>query len=302
MPDDPFDAAFLRKLELLELAYRRLGGGHGTGESPGRDRGGRTDFRQHRRYSAGDDFRHIDWNVYGRVEALFVKEYAHEEQRTVAVLLDCSRSMAFGRPSKLDYGKQLAAAFGYLALVAGDEAVVAPFSDRLCTATTISGQRSRINEILRELRPLAPAGPGPGGRTRLGEAIAQYHASSRHRSLVVLISDLLGEDGLADDCRRGLALMAARGFEPCVVHLLSREEVDPARLGRLRLQDAETGRVRQLWFEDAELQQYKAVLNEFIESWKSFCGRHGIPYVTAVSDVPFEEVMLGCLRDGGMVR
>ena len=282
----------MRKLELLELVYRRLSSGRGVGESVGRGRGGRTEFRGHRRYSAGDDFRYIDWNVFGRTETLFVKEHAREERRTVSVLLDCSRSMAFGQPSKLTCGKQLAAAFAYLALVAGDEAAVVTFTDQIHKSVAVSGRKGRITEVLSELRNVAPQ-----GGTAIEGSLQEFHSKRPRRSLVVLISDLM-----AADCRRNLAMLAAKGFEPCVIQLLSRDEIAPGHTGRLRLKDVEDGRTRSLWVEGAELQEYKSLVNEFVESWRQFCVRHAIAFVTACSDVPVDELVVGYLREGGLIR
>ncbi len=294
-PEDPFDTAFMRKLELLELVYRRLSGGRGSGESIGKARGGRTEFRGHRQYAAGDDYRYIDWNVFGRTETLFVKEHAREERRTVSVLLDCSSSMAFGSPSKLACGKRLAAAFAYLALVAGDEAVVTTFTEGIHKTVAVSGGKGRITEIFNELRNVAPQ-----GGTSIESSLKDFY-TMRRRSLAVLISDLMDTDSLGGGCR-ALATLAARGFEPCVIHLLGRDEVAPSVTGRLRLKDAETGQTRSLWVEGAELLEYKSVLNEFIETWRTFCAKHGISYVTSCTDVPFDELVLGYLREGGLIR
>ena len=292
MSDDPFDAGFMHKLELLELVYRRIRGGQGAGESVGTGRGGRIEFREHRRYAAGDDFRYIDWNVFGRSDSLFVKEYAREERRTVFVLLDASASMDFGRPGKLAYGKQIAAAFAWLALVAGDEAVVSTFADDFGRPIAVAGNKARIMEVLRDLRAIRAR-----GRTDVAGSLKALQSRFHRRGLVVLISDLMGADS-----RAALAGLAARGFEPCVIHLLSREEAAPDQLGRLRLKDAETGDSRQLWIEGPELQEYTAVLNGFIDGWKTFCTAHGIAFVTALTDIPFDELVLGYLRQGGIVR
>ncbi len=291
-PDDPFDTAFMRKLELLELVYRRLSSGRGGGESAGRGHGGRTEFRGHRSYSPGDDFRYIDWNVFGRTESLFIKEHAREERRAVWVLLDCSGSMAFGRPSKLLCGKQLAAAFAYLALVAGDEAAVATFTGEIHKSVAVSGRKGRITEVLGQLRDVAA-----GGGSGIEGALREFHSRRPQRSMLVLISDLM-----APDCRRSLAMLAAKGFEPCVIQLLGRDEVAPTHTGRLRLKDAEEGRTRSLWVEGAELQEYKSLLNEFVESWRQCCVKHGIAFVTACSDVPVDELVVGYLREGGLIR
>jgi len=292
MPDDPFDTTFMRKLEHLEIAFRRLRSGRGAGENVGKGRGGRTEFREHRRYTTGDDFRYIDWNVFGRSDSLFVKEYAREERRTVAVLLDASGSMSFGSPAKMLYAKQIAAAFAYLALAAGDEAVVAVFSDGIDKSITVAGQKSRITQVFRELR-----GVQPRARTKIETSLKEFYESIRTRSLVVLISDLMDSD-----CKASLAVLSARGFEPCVIQVLSRGEADPRQTGRLRLKDSETGETRQIWVEGAELQEYKLILNQFIEGWKTFCSKHGIDFATAFTDMPFDEFVLGRLRRGGVLR
>ena len=292
MPDDPFDAAFMHKLELLELTCRRLRSGRGAGENVGKGRGGRTEFREHRPYATGDDFRYVDWNVFGRTDSFFVKEYAREERRTVAVLLDVSRSMNFGSPSKLLYAKRLTAAFAYLALAAGDEAVVAVFSDQVHSSVSVAGQKGRITEVFRQLRAAEPR-----QRTRIESSLKNFYEALRVRSFVVLISDLMDTD-----CRAGLAILSARGCEPCVMQVLSRDEVDPREIGRLRLRDSETGEQRQLWVEASELQKYKLIVNQFIEGWKAFCSKHGIQFATAFTDVPFDEFVLGHLRHGGILR
>lgn len=291
MPDDIFSPAFMRKLELLEIVFRRLKSGRGTGEKSGRERGGRIEFREHRRYTPGDDYRMIDWNVYGRTDALFVKEHLREERRTVAVLLDCSRSMQFGRPAKFTRGIELAAAFAYLALVGGDEAKIVAFSEKVFTSVSVAGTKSRITEIFHALRGIKPR-----GATDINRALKDL-ASGTRRSLVVLVSDLMGEDS-----RRSIQLLNARGYEPCVIQLLSRDEAAPRHTGRLRLKDSETGEVRRLWTEGPELEYYRVILHQFIESWKTFCAAHGIAFISALTDQPFEELVLGYLRRGGLLR
>jgi len=292
VPDEPFDTAFMRKLELLELVYRRLSGGGDAGETPGKSLGGRTEFRGHRPYAPGDDFRSIDWNVFSRTESLFVKEHLREERRTVTVLLDCSASMGFGRPAKLTRAKQVAAAFAYLALAAGDEAAVAPFNERILRTVSVSGMKGRITEVLSALREVQAE-----GGTRPAEALGCPLAAGR-RGLVVLISDLLEADG----CRRTIPMLVAKGFEPCIIQLLSREELEPRVTGRLHLTDAETGRTRSLWVEEPELREYRAVLSEFIEGWRNFCARHRTTFITAPADVPFDELVAGYLHRGGLLR
>jgi uncharacterized protein (DUF58 family) len=109
-----FDEGFLRKLEGLRLAVRRAVSGRRAGERPTRKRGGSSDFVAHRSYTQGDEFRSIDWNLYGRLGQFYVKEFAREEALPVQLAVDTTPSMA----SKFDFARRLGAA---LAFVAGRE-------------------------------------------------------------------------------------------------------------------------------------------------------------------------------------
>lgn len=109
-----FDEAFLRKLENLRFAVRRAVSGRREGDRATRKRGGASEFTAHRTYTQGDEFRTIDWNLYGRLGQLYVKEFTREEALPVRVCVDTSRSME----PKFDFARRLGAA---LAVVAGRE-------------------------------------------------------------------------------------------------------------------------------------------------------------------------------------
>jgi uncharacterized protein (DUF58 family) len=117
-----FDEAFLRKLEALRLAVRRAISGRREGERLTRRRGGSSDFTSHRSYTQGDEFRAIDWNIYGRLGLLYIKEFTREEALTVRLAIDTSASMA----PKFEFAQRLGAA---LALVANQEAPSMPLPE-----------------------------------------------------------------------------------------------------------------------------------------------------------------------------
>jgi uncharacterized protein (DUF58 family) len=109
-----FDESFLRRLEGLRFAVRRSILGRREGDRLTRRRGGSAEFTAYRPYAQGDDFRAIDWNLYGRLGQLYVKEFSREEALPVRLLVDTSASMA----PKFDFARRLGAA---LALVAHHE-------------------------------------------------------------------------------------------------------------------------------------------------------------------------------------
>src|SRR5215471_16999909 len=125
------DPEFLHKLEQLELVSRKIFVGRMKGERKSKRRGTSVEFADHRNYSVGDDLRHIDWNVYGRLDKLFLKLFLEEEDLHVYSMLDTSLSMDFGDPTKLHYGKQVAAALAFIGLVNHDRVVLDTFSTGL---------------------------------------------------------------------------------------------------------------------------------------------------------------------------
>ena len=125
------DPEFLHKLEQLELVSRKIFVGRMKGERKSKRRGSSVEFADHRNYAVGDDLRHIDWNVYGRLDKLFLKLFLEEEDLHFYTLLDTSLSMDFGDPTKLHYGKQVAAALAFIGLVNHDRVVLDTFSTTL---------------------------------------------------------------------------------------------------------------------------------------------------------------------------
>ena len=292
-PSELFDQDFLHKLDLLELVFKRNAMGRREGDRPGQQRGGRTEFADYREYSPGDDLRYLDWNVYGRTDRLFVKEFTKQEAVLVCVLVDASASMAFGEPRKLDYARRLAAALAYLSLVGGNEALLAAFSGGQALWSPRHAGGPDIRALAAFLEPLEPA----GGTDVLG-ALRAFRERVHERSLVILISDLL-EEGQA---RRGLRLLGSQRFDLSVLHVLSPQELHPPAVGSARLTDCETGGGEDLVVDDEAVALYLARLNGFVEGWRAFCQRHDVRYVQASTATPFEECILGYLRRGGLVR
>src|SRR6188508_840230 len=110
----------LAQLERLELMSRKIFRGRMKGERRSKRKGQSVEFADFRNYVPGDDLRFIDWNLYARMDRLFLKLFLEEEDLHVYILIDASTSMEFGEPTKLQYAKQLAAALGYIGLTRAD--------------------------------------------------------------------------------------------------------------------------------------------------------------------------------------
>jgi uncharacterized protein (DUF58 family) len=125
------DEEFLRKLEKLKILAQRGRKGPTKGEHISWRSGASLEFLDYRKYQVGDDFRYIDWNVYGRLDKLFLKLFRAEEDLNVHILIDTSRSMGTGNPLKDIYAKKIAAALSYIGLANLDRVGITSFSDSL---------------------------------------------------------------------------------------------------------------------------------------------------------------------------
>src|SRR5690349_18722045 len=152
------DPEFLHKLEQLELVSRKIIMGRMKGERKSKRRGSSVEFAEHRQYSAGDDLRHIDWNAYGRLDRLFLKLFLEEEDLQVHTLLDTSLSMGFGTPTKLHYGKQVAAALAFIGLVNHDRVIMETFAGKLDQGIPGVRGRSQMWRVVQYLEQLQPTG------------------------------------------------------------------------------------------------------------------------------------------------
>ena len=122
------EPAFLRKLERLSIMAKRVKLGVTKGERKSTRKGSSVDFADYRGYVQGDDLRHVDWNIYSRLNELYIKLFEEREDLTLHLLIDASRSMAFGSPHKLTLAKRLAAALGYIALSGHERVAIEAFS------------------------------------------------------------------------------------------------------------------------------------------------------------------------------
>ncbi len=287
------DPTFLHKLEQLELVSRKIFVGRMKGERKSKRRGSSVEFADHRNYSVGDDLRHIDWNVYGRLDKLFLKLFLEEEDLHVYTLLDTSLSMDFGDPTKLHYGKQVAAALAFIGLVNHDRVVLDTFADKLDGGLPSIRGRSQMWRVVQYLEGLHAS--GSSHLTAAAKAFAIKHTG---KGVVVVISDFLDKHGYQD----ALRYLLARNMDIYVIHVLSREEVEPELVGDLRLVDAEDDDMAEITVSAPLLKRYKDNLNAFIDDIKGWCTKRGITYIFTTNQNPFDKLILNYLRERGLVQ
>ena len=288
------DPEFLHKLEQLELVSRKIFVGRMKGERKSKRRGSSVEFADHRNYTVGDDLRHIDWNVYGRLDKLFLKLFLEEEDLHVYTLLDTSLSMDFGDPTKLHYGKQVAAALAFIGLVNHDRVMLDTFSTELEQGLPSIRGRSQMWRVVQYLDQLQAVRLQRPDRRRPSE-FAIKHAG---KGVVVVISDFLDKRGYQD----ALRYLLARNMDIYVIHVLSQEEVEPELVGDLRLVDAEDDDIAEITISAPLLKRYKDNLNAFVGGLKEWCTKRGITYIFTTNQNPFDKLILNYLRERGLVK
>ena len=287
------DPEFLHKLEQLELVSRKIFVGRMKGERKSKKRGSSVEFADHRNYTSGDDLRHIDWNVYGRLDKLFLKLFLEEEDLHFYTLLDTSMSMDFGEPTKLHYGKQVAAALSYIGLVNHDRIMLDAFSTKLDRGMPSVRGRSQMHRVIGYLDSLKP-----DGRSDLTAAAKAFAIKHSGKGIVVVVSDFLDKKGYQE----ALRYLLARNLDIYVVHVMSKEEVEPDLAGDLKLVDSEDDDIAEITISAPLLRRYKENLNNFVGGLKQWCTKRGITYIFTTNHNPFDKLVLNYLRERGLVK
>jgi len=292
MPNALLSPELLRRLEQFQLLARRRSKSSARGERSSRARGQSVEFADYRNYVAGDDLRYLDWNLFGRLEKLFLKLYEEERELPVHLFLDASESMSFGDPRKFDFARQVSAAIGYVALCGFDRVTVTVFPDNPDEAAwrgalrSVRGRKSAF-DFFDNLSRLSA-----GGSAAFNGALRRAALEARRAGLAVVLSDFLDPAGY----EAGLNALVGRGFQVNAVQILSPEELAPTTFGDLRLVDSETGGMQEVTFGKFRLRTYQQAVQNYCQRLKEYCSSHGVNFFSVSSASPLEQLLLKQLR------
>lgn len=327
------DPAFLRKLEHLRIQARRAFPGTMRGERRSTRKGASVEFADFRKYEAGDDFRHVDWNIYARLERLMLRQFVEEEDVRIDILIDQSRSMHFGKPqTKFDSARKAAAALAFLAVSSLDRIGVAAFDSAVRSRMRAMRGRGHLLSVLTFLEGLsgredqsfsgdptlratgdsdsfisgksasasnpAQQDARPVAITNLSAVLRSYQKATLRPGILFVISDFLD----ASDFRQEMKLLAHRGFDLNLIQVLAEEEAQPEVGGDLLLVDSETGEAREITANERIVAAYKAALAGYTTSLESFSRANGIGYAMFTADASFEDMLLRNLIEGRMAE
>lgn len=288
-----FDQEFLRKLEYLNVIAKKILTGSLRADRQSPRKGVSAEFDDYRPYVPGDDFRHVDWHLFGRLDELFLKLYREEENLHLSILVDASVSMRWGEHDKLHYAMQVAAALGYIGMANMDSVNVVPFGTGLHEGRWGLRGKSKIFPLFEFLTQVEPT-----GETDLVRSFKEFILRERRRGVVIVLSDFYDSDGI----EAGLKYLKYPKNDVFVIHVVDQAEAEPNLRGDLRLIDSESGAGREINVTDGMLVKYRQAFAALGERVNSYCRRREIGYVRALTERPFDELVLMILRRGGLIR
>ncbi len=305
--DDLLDSELIARVGQLDYTSRKIFAGKLKGERRSKKRGESVEFADHRPYVEGDDLRHIDWNIYGRLDRLFMKLFMEEEDLSLHLVIDASASSDCGEPNKFLFMQQLTMALGYIGLINHNRIAVTTIGGRriesdedavpalVSSVRDLRGRR-RTQDIARFLCSMEPAGGSDD--VPFDEACKRIAMQRRGKGIMVLLSDFLIKEGY----ETGLRLLVGRGYDLMAIQVLSPQEVEPVITGDLRLRDVEDADLAEVTISAPLLKKYKATLGAYCDRWQTFCARREIGNLTVQSDTKIDTLILEYLRRKGLLR
>ncbi|MHC4629139.1 MAG: DUF58 domain-containing protein [Planctomycetota bacterium] len=287
------DPGFMSRLDALDVLSRKILQGKLQGERRSKRRGQSVEFADHRPYVAGDDLRFVDWNVYGRLEQLFLKLFIEEQDLTVHIVADASASMSLGEPSKELFVKKLTAALGYVSLVNNNRVTISFFADGVKGQLANMRGRSYLHQMAECLLTT-----DCDGLSDFDSSCRQLAAGRIGSGVMIVLSDFLFKEGYDTGLRR----LIGRQYDLYVIHVLSAQELSPDLSGELKLIDVEDADAAEITVSAALTKYYKRNVTAYCNELKSFCTRRGAVYLLANSADSVEALVLNYLRRIRLLR
>ena len=286
----------MAKLDQVDVVSRKIFAGKLQGERRSKRRGVSVEFADYRHYTPGDDLRFVDWNIYARLDRLFLKMFLEEEDLSLLLVIDGSASMSYGDPDKFLFVQRLAMALGYIGLANHNRVTLWCYGgDGAVRLSNLRGRR-RTQEMGQWL--LAREA---GGKADFEGAMKSIALARQGKGVMVILSDFLLKEGY----EKGLRYLAGGGYDTFALQVLSPQEIDPARggmSGDLKLTDVEDGDIAEVTITPALLRRYKQTLDAYCGGLREFCIRRDIMHVTVDTGTDLDTLLLEYLRKRGLLK
>ena len=291
-----FTADYLSRLETLRIQTRRRFLGSRPGGHVSLRRGAGLEFADYRRYSPGDDLRYIDWNLYGRTDRLYIKQFQEEEDLYTSLFLDGSASMAYpAQAGKSEAARDIILSLAHVVLASNDAVKLSLLgADTTPSTTPFLRGRPRLGAVAEFLDTYSPA-----GRANVVQSLAQQLQQSRHPGKAVWVSDFLFP---LPDVRTGLSLLRDANFDLALIQILGHAEVDPPLFpGGARLTDSESGEESVVYFDTQAKQTYMQRLDRHNREIQSSCHQAGVHYARFITRQDLPHFVLRELPELGLL-
>jgi uncharacterized protein (DUF58 family) len=270
------DLSFLHQLDKFDVVLKKRVLSHYAGSRQSKNYGTGIVFYDYKDYVPGDDFRSIDWKVYGRTDEFFVRRYEEERNMRIHVVIDSSASMNFGtKKTKFEYASMLAIGFSYMALRNNESFEVSTFSEDLEVFRAKKGV-SKLMSTVETLNKIAPK-----GHSRFRESLEKYKAAIKTKALVVIISDFLFNP---EELKN--TLYRYKRSEVIVIQVLDSSERELSLQGEIMLTDSETGDKMKTFISNRLIENYSDRLLEHIYSIKKICDMFNVKFVSVSTETP----------------
>ena len=279
----------IRQISRLDLRAQFIVKGFLQGLHASPFHGFSVEFSEHRKYTAGDDPQDIDWLVYAKTDKYYIKKFEAETNITGYLVMDLSRSMGYTyrqNLTKFDYSICLAAALCYLMVHQQDPVGLIAFDEKIRHSLPPRSKRTQLGRVLSMLANLRPQ-----GRTDIGKSLTQIAAMLRHRSLVMMFSDLLVDP---EPVIQALHRLRHAGHDVILFHVLDEAEVHFPFDGMVEFEDPET--LDKLQIDASGFRpDYLAEVQAFCDRYRRECFQSGIDYVGLDTSMQFDRALTGYL-------
>lgn len=288
-----FTPQLLRKIELLQVTSRRSFLGHRQGGHISPRRGHGIEFADYRKYEPGDNPRHIDWNLFGRSDRMYVKTFQEEQNVAVLCVVDTTASMFTSKGNaKWERARDLTLALSYISLLQQEDVLLC--LPGTCALKSFYGARAvhSVARILDEARPIEPL--------QYKREIMNAVSGMRYPGIAILISDLLTP---IDEVLHQITALRSKGLDVTVIQILSAEDLDPLSGEDYALAiDSESGEEVTVSLDSAQREDYRQQIMAHVEAVASIARRLGAAHVFGEVEQDLFSFLSTNLSRAGLLR
>lgn len=259
---------FLEELESFKLLLKKHGNELTEGQQANNESGEGMVFKDHKKYTPGDDFKKIDWKAYARTEDLFIRRFEEEKSTTIHILVDKSKSMDYGKYNKYEYANKLGIALAYMTTNTDDRYRYSVFAETL-TELSRGRRKTNLTELIDVLNEI-PKTP----ESQIEKCITQYQNEIKHDSTFIIISDLLTDiESIKNTLKR------LEGQKIILVSVLDIKELQPSGKGSKIFKDPETTQKIKTLLTPKTKRKYQKKLDNHLDEIEKEAEKNNVEFV-----------------------